>query len=86
MTASQITYGDLAEFLTGLGFVSLAVGERWRAYRHVDSDTLIVLANHDSNVPARQLDLVSVRRQLLEKALIEENEFEARLMGGLGRS
>ena len=27
MTASHIKYGDLAEFLTGLGFVSMAVGE-----------------------------------------------------------
>jgi hypothetical protein len=85
MTASYITYGDLAEVLTGLGFVSMAVGERWRAYRHVDSDTLIVLAKHDWEVPARKLDLVSVRRQLLENALIDENELEARLMGGLSR-
>ncbi len=85
MMASQITYGELAEVLTRLGFVATTVEDRWRAYRHADSDTLIVMANHDWTLPARHLDLVSVRRHLVDNDFIEENEFDTLLIGG-GRS
>jgi hypothetical protein len=80
--ASQITYGELADVLTQLGFVATTVEDRWRAYRHADSDTLIVLANRDSTSPARHLDLISVRRHLIDNYLIGENEFDTLLIGG----
>jgi hypothetical protein len=76
MMASRISYGELAEVLERLGFVATTVENRWRAYRHADSDTLIVLGNHDRTLPARPLDVVSVRRHLVEKDLIAENEFD----------
>jgi hypothetical protein len=81
MRASRISYGELAEVLERLGFVATTVEDRWRAFRHADSDTLIVLANHDRSSPARPLDLVSVRRHLVDKDLIDENEFDT-LIGG----
>jgi len=76
MMASQITYGELAEVLMRLGFTATTVEDRWQAYRHADSDTLIVLANRDSASPARPSDLVSVRRHLVDNDLIAENEFD----------
>jgi hypothetical protein len=82
MTASEITYRELAEFLTRLGFVPTMVEDRWRAYRHADSDTLIVVANHDWTSPARHLDLVSIRRHLVDNDLIGENEFDTLLTRG----
>jgi hypothetical protein len=81
MTASRISYGELAEVLERLGFVATTVEARWRAYRHAESDTLILLANHDRTSPARPMDLVSIRRHLVDKDLIAENEFDT-LIGG----
>jgi hypothetical protein len=81
MMASQITYVELSEFLTRLGFVATTIEDRWRAYRHAESDTLILVADHDRTLPARHADLVSVRRHLVENNLIGENEFDAFLIG-----
>lgn len=81
MMASQISYGELADVLERLGFVATTVENRWRAYRHADSDTLIVLANHDRTATARPLDLISVRRHLVGNDLIDEHEFDI-LIGG----
>jgi hypothetical protein len=81
MMASQITYGELADVLAQLGFVVTTVEDRWRAYRHADSDTLIILANRDWRSPARNLDLVSIRRHLVDNDLIGENEFDALFIG-----
>jgi hypothetical protein len=80
MMASQITYRELAEALTRLGFVATTVKDRLRAYRHADSETLIVLPNRPWGSPARDLDLVSVRRHLVENDLIGEDEFETLLV------
>ena len=77
MIAKQITYVELDHLLARLGFVESTIEGRWRAYRHSDSDSLIILSNRDRTLPARKVDLVSVRRHLVENDLIEEREFEA---------
>jgi hypothetical protein len=80
MMASQITYGELAEVLTRLGFVATSVKDRLRAYRHAESDTLIVLPSYPWGSPARDLDLVSIRRHLVDNDLIGEDEFDSLLV------
>jgi hypothetical protein len=83
MMADNITYGQLCELLSDLDFVDEPAKQPWKVYRHGDTDTLIVLARRKPTAPAPEADLVSVRRHLVAKGLIEESEFERFL--SLGR-
>jgi len=72
----RVTYGQLYQLLLDLEFVDQPAEERWKVFRHEGSNTLILLGGRDRTSPAREADLLSVRRHLLENGLIEENEFE----------
>lgn len=80
MIPRQITNKELEELLTRLGFIVSTIENRWRAYRHAASDTLILLTNRNGELPARDLDLISVRRHLVDNDLINEDEFEGFLV------
>jgi hypothetical protein len=82
MIASKITYRDLDDFLRQLGFLEFNADLRWRAYHHPASDTLIVLGCHDHGSPARDSDLVSVRRHLVDNELVDQVEFDEFLARG----
>ena len=83
----RVTYGQLYQLLLDLEFVDQQVQQPWKAYRHGDTDTLILLANRNQTLPARDSDLFSVRRYLVDNGLMEESDFEGFLSHGrLSRS
>jgi hypothetical protein len=81
MIARKITYRDLDDFLVHLGFQGSVTDRQWRVYHHSPSDTLIVLAGHDHSLPARDSDLVSVRRHLVDNEIVDRDEFDEFLAG-----
>ncbi len=78
----QITYGQLHQLLLDLQFVDEPAERPWTVYRHGETNTLILLARRKATLPARKADLVSVRRHLVEKGLLEEDAFEGFLSHG----
>ena len=76
MDRGQITYLSLDKLLGGLGFVETVVEKRWRAYRHDESDTLILLPFRDRSLPARELDVISIRKHLLDNDLVNESRLD----------
>jgi predicted RNA binding protein YcfA (HicA-like mRNA interferase family) len=72
------TYGDLISFLEQLGFQDESVGGSHHAFRHRASDTLVLLADVKREDPARIEDLISVRRHLDAKGLMDAQTFERR--------
>ena len=48
----QITYVELDNLLARLGFVESTIESRSRAYRHAESDSVIILSNRDRTLPA----------------------------------
>ena len=68
--SDRFRFERLRELLLSLGFTEEWVEGSHRAFRHEDSDTLIVLSpSYVSSTPVRDEDLVSVRRHLEEKGL-----------------
>jgi hypothetical protein len=76
MITSSVTYGDLYRLLVQLDFVDVSRECPWKAYRHGATDTLILLANREPELPARPADLVSVRRHVVDNGLVDQREFE----------
>jgi predicted RNA binding protein YcfA (HicA-like mRNA interferase family) len=77
--SKQATYRDLAVLLEELGFRGESVKGSHQAFRHVASDTLILLAPLASNDTVRREDLISVRRHLDSKCLMDSATFDRRL-------
>lgn len=74
----RVTHGELRRLLVALGFVEESVEGSHRAFRHADSDTLIVLPDYrDLSEPVRDEDLISVRRHLEERGLAGPRDFAA---------
>ena len=76
MATESVTYGQLYQLLARLEFVDVSGECPWKAYRHSDTHTLILLGNHRPELPARPTDLVSVKRHLADNGLLEPREFE----------
>jgi hypothetical protein len=76
MMTRSITYGDLYRLLAQLDFIDVSGDCPWKAYRHGATDTVVLLANRDPDLPARPADLVSVRRHVVDKGLVDRHEFE----------
>ena len=79
--ASEPTYEELFEFLLSLGFKRPSTTTFEHAFRHDESDTLLVFSMlDDANTgrPVRDVDLLSTRVHLQENGLIEDwpREFE----------
>ena len=78
----HITYGQLYQLLLDLRFVYEPVQPSGRGYRHDESDTLILLGDREHSMQARAVDLVSVRRHLVDNGLIDEQDFDGFLSCG----
>ena len=78
---SNVTYGRLDGLLRNLGFVLATIEGPWRAYTHVASETMILLADRRDHIPARDADIASVRRHLIDRNLIDEDEFTDFMQG-----
>jgi hypothetical protein len=76
MITKQITYKEINDFLTHLGFTETVSENQWRAYRHADSGTLIILADRDGGLAARDTELVSLQRHLVENDLVDDEEID----------
>jgi predicted RNA binding protein YcfA (HicA-like mRNA interferase family) len=79
MVLYPMTYKQLNDILSKLGFTRERVREKWLLYEHADSDTMIVLIEKKPNERVRPSDAISARRHLVEKGIISEEEIEALL-------
>jgi predicted RNA binding protein YcfA (HicA-like mRNA interferase family) len=70
-----ITYGQLHRLLTELGFQDISVPDSHAAFRHQDTDTVILLAIHAPTEPAREIDVRRVGRILDEKGILDAGAF-----------
>lgn len=77
MRIEPITYSQLHEILSQLGFSCQRVEPKWIRYEHAPSDTVIVLVEKKPKDRVRVTDAVSARKHLVEKGLISEEEIES---------
>lgn len=79
MISNAITYKQLDDLLSRLGFSRSRVDPKWVRYEHRASDTVIVVVEKKPNERVRVTDAVSARRHLLEKGLVSEEEIDTLL-------
>jgi hypothetical protein len=72
----HVTYGQLDRLLHRLEFADVPVRSNWKGYRHTKSDTIILLPDRQPTAPVRAPELISVRRHLVEKAIVSEDEVD----------
>src|SRR5205085_6310648 len=70
------SFGQLLRLLTDLGFTEARTPDGYRVYRHLATDTVFVFADRSNDGPAREADVVGVRRQLTERGLIDDDDFQ----------
>src|SRR5438874_11758329 len=80
-----LSFGQLLGFLKGRGVTEARTPEGYRVYRHVATDTVFVFASHSDDEPAREADVVGVRRQLTERGLIADQDFQQFLAAAASR-
>jgi predicted RNA binding protein YcfA (HicA-like mRNA interferase family) len=76
--SERATYSDLISLLEQLGFQDESVAGSHQAFRHKASETLLLLADLKREDPVRTEDLISVRRHLDAKGLMDVHAFERR--------
>ena len=76
MIDRSVSYGELYRLLAELHFVDVSSESRWRAFQQGGTEIVILLANREPDAPARQADLVSVRRHLVDNGVVDQGEFE----------
>jgi hypothetical protein len=84
MATEQVTYEQLDNLLTSLGFRSEKVN-RWKRYEHAESDTVIILGDRKPTEFALPSEVVSAQRHLIEKGLVDEDELQQMLLNGAAR-
>lgn len=72
----RANYMDLISLLEHLGFEDESVAGSHHAFRHRASETLILLADLKRDDSVRSEDLISVRRHLDAKGLMDASAFE----------
>jgi predicted RNA binding protein YcfA (HicA-like mRNA interferase family) len=72
------TYRDLTSLLEHLGFQDESVKGSHHAFRYEASNTLVLLADLRPEDPVTSEDLISVRRHLDSKGLMDARTFEQR--------
>ena len=80
MNVNRVSYGQLVRLLLKLEFVSVQVRPKWKAYRHASSETIILLPDRPENRTARDPEVISIRRHLVENALVHEHDFDQLLV------
>jgi predicted RNA binding protein YcfA (HicA-like mRNA interferase family) len=76
----RIRYGDLFQFLRGLGFVRARVEGSHLTYQHPSSGTLFVFPDVAEEQDAASYHLAVVRRHLDENGVLAGDEFDRWLM------
>jgi hypothetical protein len=79
MDVDRITYRQLDELLTYLGFSRRHIEPKWRRYDHAASDTVIIVIEKGPDEPVRISDAISARLHLVEKGLISAEDLAKRL-------
>ncbi len=77
MVTDRISYAQLDQLLTRLGFTRRRVEPKWICYEHSGTQTMIVLVEKKPTEPVRVTDALSARRHLVEKGLISDEDFDA---------
>ncbi|HUG89404.1 MAG TPA: hypothetical protein VML55_01135 [Planctomycetaceae bacterium] len=80
--SSNVTYGQLYRVLLELGFAEVPHGRRGKAFRSIASDAIILLADRQSAQSARPVDLIAVRRHLVDRGIISDSDFDRFLADG----
>ncbi len=77
MTNDLPTLRDARDFLLRLGF-RRASGEQLRhVYGHGPTHTVIALPDRADSDPLQTIDLLSLRRRLVKRGLVDEDSFAA---------
>ncbi len=76
--SERVSYKHLISLLEHLGFQDESVTGSHLAFRHRASDTLLLLADLKREDPVRREDLISVRRHLDSKGLMDARTFDRR--------
>jgi hypothetical protein len=79
MVSKQVTYERLGQVLRQLGFNSRKVEPRWHRYEHAASDTVIIVGDRTPTESVLPSELVSARRHLIDKGLVDAAELEQML-------
>lgn len=74
----RVTYGQLRDVLTGLGFHE-SRREEGAAFKHKPSDTLLLFRPHSDSDPLSSGEVFVVQHMLDEKGLLEPESFEVLL-------
>jgi hypothetical protein len=81
-----ITYAQLTDFLTGLGFEQAAVSKKSQALVHRKSGTTLILAKPPPSKPVRPADLLSVLVRLEYQGLASESQLQDIRLGKLPKA
>jgi hypothetical protein len=79
MKNDQIPFKRLRKVLLDLGFVETAIAGPYWHFQHSPSGTVLVYRQYQAGDGVSWHDLVTTRRQLDERGLLEGDEFEALL-------
>jgi hypothetical protein len=81
MSSRRITFSELSQILSDLGFHSLAVKDPYVGFRHDPSGTSIVLPAYRDSLPVAAHHIAQVRVTLDANGLMDGAEFD-RLVNG----
>jgi hypothetical protein len=84
MAVDRMTYQQLDDVLSQLGFVLRRFAARnrtWLHYEHPDSGTEIILVEKNPSELVYQANALAARRQLIENGLVNEKELDLMLLG-----
>ena len=79
MTYKTPTYCELEQLLTEMGFVPIPTTGTHRPFRHPETDTIVVLPGHDETERVIPIQLVAIRKTVLERGVIEDGDFDSLL-------
>jgi hypothetical protein len=77
MISSDVPYAKLRALLLDLGFVEGVVEGKYLGFYHADSDTVFPFRMYRPNDKVSMADLLTVRKQLDWRGLLEEEAFDA---------
>jgi hypothetical protein len=82
----EITYPQLTNYLTGLGFVQSAAGKKSQAFVHGNSGTVLILAKPPPSKPVHPADLLSVLVRLESEGLASDADLQQFRLGKLPKA
>lgn len=82
MATDRVAYAQLFRLLEELGFQEIPTREKWRAFRHRASDTLLPFVSPNPDSAVRELDAISVRTHLDAQGLLDRADFNRFLATG----